>query len=605
MGKKTKRRTKKKNANSKKDATTGSTSSTISSSPDYKADFDRRKVMEGVSESDAYGIYALSIYVEEPDIQTLIADALTAGSNDKNADFIYIEEDTARAFIGQSYLSTTWGKHEAPAKKAASLGTAVTWLLETPIDDVPATLRLKASELREALKNETITEICILYTHNCHECKNVREELDAVARTTKAICGSQITVLAHELGIDSLTKLFDAMDKEILVTDKVSFDLPEGHYEINGPKWKAIASAITGEKFHQLYKKYKDDLYSANIRSYLGLLKQKKGNINANIRETIKKQPEDFWAFNNGITVLTNGYKLQGNKLVASGISIINGAQTTGVLGDSDSSDVKNSMVPCRFIKCGDSDTIAKIITYNNTQNAVKSFDRRSNDRTQALLKDEFQNLQIDYIHRRTQSRRAPAGSIHVETVGQGLASFHNLFQKAIRQRSLIFEEDSTYTSVFPVNTSIGHVYLVQCLLDAIDELKLEYRKRASKGNITKLQTDYLELLEYSTGKQFIVFVVGRVADQIIGKKIADLHKWRVNSDQIKPDRSEIVSAWKEVLVGIVPKIARFIRDDPQKAVRSTDLATEAGDDLADFLEAQGEDVDAKFKKIRALTTTG
>lgn len=555
-----------------------------------------------MTESDAFGIYALSIYVEEPDLATLTADALTAGGSDKKADFIYIEEETARAFIGQSYLSNHWGKQEASANKAASLGTAVTWLLSAPMKDVPATLRQKATELRKAISDGTVTELCILYTHNCHESKNARDELENVARTARAICGPKVTVFAQELGHETLSKLFDAMDKEILVVDEVTFQLEDGSYNVNGPEWDAVATRVNGAAFHDLFKKYGDYLYSANIRSYLGLLKKKKGNINANIKNTVETQPEDFWVFNNGITVLTNGYVLDGNKLVANGISIINGAQTTGVLGDCNRADAAKTVVPCRFVKCGDPETILKIIAFNNTQNAVKSFDRRSNDRTQTLLEDAFQNIQIQYIHRRSQSRRSPAGSIHVETVGQGLASFHNQLQVAIRQRSSIFEEDSTYNTVFPVQTTIGHVYLVQCLLDAIDELKLEYRDRKTQGTSTALQAKYLDLLEFSTAKQFIVFVIARVADQIVGHEITDLHKWRVKPEHIKQDRSSTVAAWKEVLVALVPKIARFIDEDAQVAVRSTELAKKAGDELADYLESQGSDADAKLKDIRRMT---
>jgi hypothetical protein len=575
---------------------------TSSSDMTFKADFERRPVPDGVSPSDAFGVYALSIFLNESDLSTLMADALTGGNDDKKADFIYIEPESERAFIGQSYLANQWGKPAAKANKAASLATSVTWLVSAPIGKVPIDLRQHAEDLRKAIADGIVTKLYLIFAHNCHESKNVREELDAAASSARPQCGTTVTVFAQELGFETLGRLFEAMDKDILVTDTVAFEIKGDAYEVEGPNWKAIATRIDGAAFHDLYNEHKDSLFSANIRSYLGVLRKKKGNINADIRNTVTAQPENFWVFNNGITVLTNSYKRVGKKLTVKGVSVINGAQTTGVLGECLRAEASKTSVPCRFIKCGDPSTIENIIAFNNTQNAVKSFDWRSNDRTQKALSVEFGNVGISFIYRRSQSRRAPSNSIHVETVGQGLASFHGSLQTAIRQRASIFDDDKVYGEVFPTQITAGHVYLVQCLLDAIDSIKLEFRAKKKNTDLTKLQEEYLTLLEYSTAKQFIVFVVARVADQLVGSKVEELHRWRVKPEQLCTDRANIRDAWRDVLLAVLPKIARSVAGNAQEAVRSTEHATSAADLLADFLEGHGSEFGSKFKRLRNMT---
>jgi hypothetical protein len=568
----------------------------------FKADFDRRPLPAGVTKSDAFGVYALSIFVDEPDLDALMGDALTGGGDDKKADFIFLDLETERAFIGQSYFADQWGKQEAKANKAASLATAVAWLFGKPLAKLPATIRQHASDLRNAIADGTVTKVYLLYAHNCHESKNVRDELDAAASSARAQCGPTVTIFAEELGFETLSKLFDAIDKDILVVNTVHFDVKDGCYKTKGPNWSSLATRVNGAAIHDLFNSHGDRRFSANIRSYLGVLKRKKGNINADIRNTVMGQPQNFWVFNNGITILTNDFHVSSHKLTVKGVSVINGAQTTGVLGECLRDDAAKTMVPCRFIKCGDPATIENIIAFNNTQNAVKSFDRRSNDRTQKALAAEFGNAGIAYVYRRSQSRRAPTNSIHVETVGQGLASFHGHLQTAIRQRSTIFDEDNVYDTVFPSHISAAHVYLGQCLLDAVDAIKLELRAKQTSDELTKLQGEYLTLLEFSTAKQFVVNVIGQVCDQIVGTEVRERHKWRAKNDAVEPDRSVLVSAWKEVLVGVLPKIARAVQGDAQKAVRSTERAQETGRQLADYLEGEGDELASKFRRIRRLT---
>ena len=58
----------------------------------------------------------------------------------------------------------------------------------------------------------------------------------------------------------------------------------------------------------------------------------------------------DFWAFNNGLTVLTHSYSVGDKTIVIQGLSIVNGAQTTGAIGTLKKLPDEKAMVQARFI---------------------------------------------------------------------------------------------------------------------------------------------------------------------------------------------------------------------------------------------------------------
>ena len=553
--------------------------------------------------SQAYAVYALGLYLNHPDFAALGTDSLTDGPDDKKIDFCYFDEESGQAYCGQSYLAENWGRPAAPANKAADLSAGVTWLLASPFEDVPERLRPVATELREGIRNGTVTRLNIIFSHNCHESANVQTELTNVARTAGGLLDhASVAIAVKELGVESLTHLYESLDRDILVEDHITLPI-DGQYGVAGDRWEAVVATVSGLELRALARQYGDDLYSANIRGFLGILRRR-GNINSKIRNTIASEPESFWAYNNGITVLTRDISVEDGNLRASGISVINGAQTMGVLGESEEEDATRVRVSVRFIKCDDESVIQKIIQYNNTQNEIKSFDLRSTDTVQRQLAQEFQRYDIPYIHRRSATRRPPAGAIQASVIGQSLCSFGGDLQTAIRQRSNIFEDDGKYAEVFPQAISAEHLYLVQCLSDAIDVVKAKLRSRVAEGDATELEEQRGKLFGYSTAKQFVISVIGAVSSQLLGRRVVDLKAWRCRSNVVRPDRSDMVQVWVSVLERLLPKIVRYIGDEPSKAVRSTESMRRVVAELADRLEGFGDEYAAVLTSLRETTTS-
>ena len=149
---------------------------------------------------------------------------------------------------------------------------------------------------------------------------------------------------------------------------------------------RAIIGNISGNELANLYRQSKSSLFAYNIRQFLG-----KPN-NKNIIETAKERPDQFFYFNNGITCICSSYKRTDNKIVAKDFQVINGAQTVGsIKAASESGNIKDLEIMIRVIETGDISSTQKgfnrdIVTYNNTQNRVETWDFISNDDIQQYL---------------------------------------------------------------------------------------------------------------------------------------------------------------------------------------------------------------------------
>jgi hypothetical protein len=340
----------------------------------------KTSLINTLGESRAHLVWAMALYLEEPDIEALASEALTDGPDDKKIDFIYLDRDARRIVFAQGFFGKT-RKDSAPANKAADLNTACAWLLSGDTAQVPKQLKPTIDECRSALADGEIDAIDFLYVHNYPESVNVAKELQTAAQHLRKALGESnpITVTSRELGKSIIEHLFATQESHIEVKDAIECPAkPE--FSESGPAWDAAVLSVPGKWLHELYLKYGDSLFSANYRGFLGITRRRR--INTGIRQSAEVKPKDFWVFNNGITILTLAKKLVKGTTQLTGISIINGAQTTGSIGSVDlkRNDLKDVRVLCRVIQCTDQQTIEDIVKYSNTQNEITTWDQYSND---------------------------------------------------------------------------------------------------------------------------------------------------------------------------------------------------------------------------------
>lgn len=417
--------------------------------------FQSRTDLKDRYSNNARMLYALQIKFQIDDIDSVATDALTDGTDDKKCDLVYINRDDSFAVVAQAYESNRAHPKSAPANKASDLNTAVGWLLHGRLEGIPAKIRAAAEQLRLAIADGSIKRIYFWYIHNCPESKEIDDELRVVERTAQVALSQNyqeraIEVQTFQVGKALLEEWYLSLSTPILVSDSFTFNIPEG-YELVGEDWKSYYTALSARALYDLYKVHEARLFSANIRDYLGSINTDK-NINNNIKKTALEDPGHFSIYNNGLTALVNEYDLSSvegqNKITISGISIVNGAQTTGAIGSLENQPAESASVSVRFVKCANQDVIWNIIQYNNSQNKITASDFRSNDAIQRRLRDEEFPLMRNAIYSggrrggaRDRIQRRP-NLIPSDTVAQALTSFHGDPGMAYNEKSKLWADD-------------------------------------------------------------------------------------------------------------------------------------------------------------------
>lgn len=151
-------------------------------------------------------------------------------------------------------------------------------------------------------------------------------------------------------------------------------------------------TAIPGEALRLLYEKFGARLLEANVRSFLSV---KGKGVNAGIQSTLRRSPERFMAYNNGIVIVADEMRLGKSADGAAGIAwlkglqIVNGGQTTASLYFTKKkypeTDLSRVRVPAKIIvmKAQDSTKeealVSDISRFANSQNAVRQSDLSAN----------------------------------------------------------------------------------------------------------------------------------------------------------------------------------------------------------------------------------
>lgn len=195
-------------------------------------------------------------------------------------------------------------------------------------------------------------------------------------------------------------------------TTEVEFEMLLNEWGKHDGPSEAFYGQVNCRELASIYDKYELKMLHKNIRNYLG-----DTEINKEIQATLKVEPNNFWYFNNGITIVCDTVQktLKGGNDRASGTfkctnaQIVNGAQTVGnllTIFRSTPETLDDAKVHVRLISLtGQSEGMgAKITRATNTQNKVEKKDFVTLDPTQEKLKTELYLDNISYVYRAGES---------------------------------------------------------------------------------------------------------------------------------------------------------------------------------------------------------
>lgn len=530
---------------------------------------DALQVLAARGDLQTFGDNAVLLFVLElatgaEDITSVAASSLTDTSNDKSCDLLWVDQSLGRAVIAQGYFAKKL-KPAAPSDKAARLHQAVGWILGRKSKGIPEQLLSAAEELWVALDNGEVQSLEIWYCHNCPESENVRAEISSTVNAANALIAQhwpniEVDVSGKEYGTSELQELFDSTQLDIAVQDKIVLQIP-GSFEERGDDWEAVVTTLSAQDLRDLYSRYGKNLFSLNVRDYLGRFKSDK-NINHNMHNSVVTEPARFFAYNNGLTILTTGWNVAKRKVKGSyqleiqGLAVVNGAQTTGVIGnltEDESKGVGEARVLTRIVKSTNRDVLERIVQFNNSQNQVEPSDFRSNDDLQDRLRSEFESIpEADYRGGRRGGSSdvivRPSNLISTKTAAQSLACFHGDPTAAYHEIAKIWSDNDYYLRTFDPQVTARHLLFCFSLLKAIEQYKLTL---ASAGQLTGNQQKILDYLRLRGGGFMLATAIAANLEELC--QLTAPSSWGF---QFKKNYSPALAtaAW----LTVVPSLAEF-----------------------------------------------
>jgi AIPR protein len=289
--------------------------------------------------------------------------------------------------------------------------------------------------------------------------------------------GPKIAALVDKFGKDNQTSNveFEVWDLAALKDEYVniksieeqypeewSVTLAQGHFMIPAGELENISFVVPGTVLQQLARDHKDSLFNWNIRRFLG----RKGEVNAGLKETLEKEPQHFFYYNNGISGLCESFSFdpKTRKLKVKKLQIVNGAQTVGAIKHADADNLARTLVLVKLtaVKHATRETglAAALIKTNNTQNTLRVPDFRSNDKIQIWLEQKFKNtkprgemLQIVYGRKRPYPRSTSSQTaMKLQDLGKIRYAWHQDPRIPIAEPARLFqlpEENGLYGFAF------------------------------------------------------------------------------------------------------------------------------------------------------------
>jgi hypothetical protein len=216
---------------------------------------------------------------------------------------------------------------------------------------------------------------------------------------------------------------------------------------------------------------FRSDFTDGNIRFFLGEDKK----INSSIIESAlsEDKSKNFWAMNNGITILASELvPLAANSIAVTNPQIINGCQTIHCLYlayKNNSNTLSSSIkVFTKLVKSSDIETQSDIISATNSQNPVKSASLKANDNIQRNIETLLRNDNIYYERRENFYKKQCYSGIRVIGLLRMAQILHTVINKesvvAFNDTSTLFDTEVKYNSIFNEQADYD-IYRFSCLL--------------------------------------------------------------------------------------------------------------------------------------------
>ncbi len=414
------------------------------------------------------------------------AGALVDGFDDSGIDALFFDQVNDAFYFVQSKWNSAGNK---PINEAASgkFADGVRDVLAGNLDRFNAKVKAKENEILSALRASRLITIVLITVHSAEPGIGLHGR-------------RKIDDLVEELNVPSVPEQARAIhlnQEEVyrLITSfatppKIDVPITLSQFGFTERPFLSYYGRANLIEVAGWWKDYGRSLCDRNIRHFFH-----RSDVNDALRETLVSNPEYFWYFNNGITIICDSVvkSLTGSPGTAlglfncKGVSVVNGAQTVGVIGTIlpqagaasetiQTSASEQSWVQVRIIsleKCPPGFD-RQITQATNFQNAVVRRDFAAMDPVQHRLATDFSLDSRRYVYK--SGEEDPHGddgcSITEATQALGCAASIELAVQVKREISeLWWKIDRTpYTDLFNNDLTSVRLWKSVRILRAVDE---------------------------------------------------------------------------------------------------------------------------------------
>ncbi len=479
--------------------------------------------------------------------------SIVDGGDDNGIDAIYYSSTLKELIIVQSKWIKS-GNGEPDSGEIIKFCSGIEDLINLDFDRFNSKVIQRQAEITSAISAFDTKYIIILaYTGDKGLAEHgMRRIDDLVAKLNDAGEGS-VEELVKFRKLDQ-AKIYTSLSKGLL-SDPLNFEIGLHQWGKYSEPYNAFFGYLSGEEISKLWNQNGRKLFHKNIRNVLG-----KTEVNDELSSTILNNPEKFWYFNNGITIIADtieksmiggaNHDLGSFKLTNA--SVVNGAQTISSIGETANKTPEKLkaifvLVKCISLQNSPIEFGNEVTKANNRQNRIENRDFVSQDNEQLRLREEVAHDGFNYNLVRSDQFIKSATSFDVEeaTICLACASGNvSLTVQAKREVGKFYENLSKgiYKQIF--NPSVNGrkvantIFLNRKIEQTIeDKLKQMPKKTGKEVKKLKISDTTLMNVEDQDIEKYFNDIFPKITDSINAKFsdniLATLFKNKTKCEQL------------------------------------------------------------------------
>ncbi|MGE4502108.1 MAG: AIPR family protein [Thiomicrospira sp.] len=351
---------------------------------------------------------AIAAYCLQNEAGASINDAVNSsidGGGDHGIDSVYVDSSETIWLVQSKYIDS--GKGEPDLGDVSKFKNGVEDILRHNFERFNKAFQNKVPQLNQAF-DSGIAKVKVVLAHTGNSLSDERRKMMQDLENAFHTPTDRSFVTFRNIGL--------ALFHEFVLTSKKAeypaIEVTLSNYGFIEEPYTSYYGTMSGIELHSIVREQKDRVFDQNIRVFKGGTA-----VNKQIIDTLQNEPNHFFYFNNGITLLCDKLQLIGARdetrakgtFRLHGLSIVNGAQTANCLGDYPVGDSTHQgqqdylpkvMVTVINLESAPENFSRQVTKYRNNQNAVDDVDFAALDENQQQWSSTLEHEGIFYRYK-------------------------------------------------------------------------------------------------------------------------------------------------------------------------------------------------------------